>query len=268
MNQKTIVLTVCLFLIVETVFAQAGNTGRPGRPTIAAQRSLIFVPQFNFGNSLQGTGGVDTSGANAVLAFKKLQERADDNFNDGHYRQAHSEYLQLAQFNDKYSQYMLGHMYANGLGVDKNLQQAFAWSYVSAETRQKALVNAHVGIRDMLSPQQLDQARDLADEYHEEYGTYAVANKARRIVRKSKRSCTGSRLGSSCDRVAAASLNCNINAQGLLAGECLTFGSIGLPAVAGLQPSDIRTVEKHLKDLIREYNPGRVELGDLEIIED
>ncbi len=269
MKPRTITLVICALLVVEVVSAQStGNTGRPGRPTIAAQRAFIFVPQFDFNNSVQGSSGLDVNGSNAVFAYKKLQQRADENYSDGNYQKAYADYLQLAEFNDKYSQYMLGQMYAQGQGVNQDMVEAYAWSYVSAESRQKELVNSHVRLRQQLTPEQLQRGQRQAEKYHKDHGTYALANKARRLVRKGKRNCTGSRLGGSCDRVAASSFNCNSNGQGIPSKECLIFGSIGLPAIAGLQPSDLRVVENHLKDLIKNYNPGRVELGELEIIED
>ncbi len=272
MKCRVILITLAGILISNQIFAQDLSPRRLGTTIISdhrlVERTFFASERFNFNNIIQGANGMDTSGANAVLAYSKLQERADGHYADGNFESAYEEYMQLAQFNDKYSQYMLGAMYANGQGVRQNLAEAYAWSYVSAEGMQKEFVNAHVRLKQRMTPDQMERGQVLADEYREEFGTYALANEARRMVRKSKRGCTGSRLGSSCDSVASASLNCNASGQGVLSKECLVFGSIGLPSIAGMQPGHLRAVEKQLKTLMANYNPGKVELGELEIIED
>ncbi len=272
MRFHTIILLLTGLLLADIVTAQDLSPRRQGTRIIsdhrAVERTFFNSAKFNFDNIIQGANGMDTSGANAVLAFNKLQERADESYADGEYQRAYEEYMQLAKFNDKYSQYMVGAMYANGQGVDQDLAEAFAWSYVSAENKHKEFVNAHVKLKQHMNPAQQQRGRDLAKQYREDFGTYALANKARRMVRKSKRGCTGSRLGSSCDSVASASLNCNASGQGVLSNECLAFGAIGLPSIAGMQPNHLRMVEKQLKELMNNYNPGKVELGELEIIED
>lgn len=265
-------MRLLIFILSAIFIAPAGaqiitGTGAPGSTSLL-DFAEFSLPRFDFGNSLQGGSGLETSGENAVNAFKKLQERADDHFKAERYDQAFEAYLQLARFNDKYAQYILANMYARGLGVEQNLVEAFAWSYVSAEARQKGFVNYHVSLRAQLTDPQREQGLELAHKHHQAYGTHAIASKARLVVRSNKRNCTGSRLGSSCDRVAVTGFNCNANSQGVLGNECMLMGSIGVPGIAGLQPSDLRIVENHLEDLIRHYNPGRVELGELEIIED
>ncbi len=247
---KNIVLFTLSLLICQLVFSQDSQ------------------PSFRIGNGLQGASGIAQGNINAVQAFQKTQERADVHYKAERYKQAFKLYHQLAEYNDKFSQYRVAYMYANGRGVEKDMTEAFAWSYVASETRQKGFVNYHVKVRDSLTPEQIDSGKELAQEYREDYGTFAVASKARRLVRKQKGSCVGSRVGSSCDRVTSVGINCGAAVEGTPDKECLTLGSVGLPGIAGMQPSDIRTVENHLKDMMDEYNPGRVELGDLELIED
>lgn len=249
---KKIIIFILLALITNLCLAQGGES----------------QPSQNFGNSLQGAGGIDTGSINAVLAFKGLQEKADEHYKAERYEQAFTHYLRLAEYNDKFSQYRIGSMYAAGRGVPKNSVLAYAWTYVAAETRQKGLVNYHIKIRESLTPAELDRGRERANEYLQDYGTFAMANKARKLIRREKRSCTGSRVGSSCDKVASASGNCGSSSQGVLSSSCMTLGAVGLPAVSGLQPSDLRTAERQLDQMIDQYNPGRVELGELEIIED
>jgi len=235
---------------------------------VLAQGSSADSPSFNFGNSIQGPGGIDSSSINAVLAFKKLQDTADADYKAEDYQRAFKRYHQLAKYNDKYSQYRIASMYAKGLGVEKNMVEAYAWTYVAAETKQKGFVNYHVSIRSKLNDSELQEGKNLASEYLKDYGTFAVASDARKLIRKQKRQCTGSRVGSSCDRISTAGINCGATSQGVIGRECLTLGAVGLPSVAGLQPKDLRDAENQLERLMDTYNPGSVELGELELIDD
>lgn len=222
----------------------------------------------NFGNFILGTEHISNGTINAKHAFEKLQELADNDYADKKYAKAYEQYLNLAQLNDKFSQYRLSIMYLYGRGIEKNLAEAYAWSYISAEARQKGFVNNHVFIRDQLTPGQLAAGKRLAEDYHTEYGTFAIASEARNLIRRERRQCTGSRLGGNCDRVGSFGLNCGLTSQGVLTRSCLVFGSIGLPGIASLLPADLYTAETQLELMIDHYNPGFIELGDLEIIED
>lgn len=205
---------------------------------------------------------------NAIQAFEKLQLRADAHYNEKRYEKAFNLYLELASYNDKFSQYRVAFMYANGHGTKKDMIEAYAWSYVASETHKKDIVNYHVAVRDRLSPIELEQAKSMATQYRADYGTFAVANKARRLVRKEKSNCVGSRIGSRCDRVTSGGINCSSAGDVPPSVDCLLLGSVGLPSVSGMLPKDLRTVEKNLKNMMAAHNPGRVELRDLEIIED
>ncbi len=222
----------------------------------------------NFNNVILGSEFISNGTINAVLAFQKMQEKADDHYKAERFDKAFEAYLDLAKLNDKYSQYRVSVMYFRGLGISQNVAEAYAWSYISAEARQKGFVNNHVHIRDSLSPEQLDAGKTLVNDYHNQFGTFAIASEARKVVRREKRQCTGSRVGGNCDRVGAFGTACGVTSEGGLTRSCMVLGSVGIPGIASLQPAHLRKAEKQLDTLISHYNPGRVELGDLEIIED
>lgn len=235
---------------------------------VNAQLSSADLPGFNFGNSFQGATGSDGGTINAVLAFKKVQEAADNYYKAEDYKAAFKLYLELAKYNDKFSQYRVGNMYARGRGTEKDMVKAYAWTYLAAEERQKGFVNYHVSLRESMSPEEIESGRQMATEYLDDYGTFAIANQARKLIKKGKRNCTGSRVGGSCDKVGSTGFNCGLTSQGQLGTTCLTLGSIGLPAISGMLPADLRNVEKQLDNMIDNFNPGTVTLGDLELIED
>lgn len=226
---------------------------------------VFYPPSYVLAQGL----GTETNGSvNAVLALQRFQQITDQSFDDGHYARALSNYKRLSKLSDKYSQYRLAVMYLQGLGVEHNLIEAYAWSYVAAESSKKPYVDFHKAVREMLEPQQQDAAREKAGDYVTQYGLFRAAAHAVRLIRREKGQCTGSRVGSTCDRVSGSSLSCNSTITSTPSRSCLILGSVGLPGIIGAFPLDIRRVEDDLRGFLREYNPGRVELGDLELIDD
>lgn len=54
-------------------------------------------------------------------------------YHQGHYTRAISEFKRLAKVGDVTAQYNLAYMYARGLGVNKDYDQAFIWFYAAAK---------------------------------------------------------------------------------------------------------------------------------------
>ena len=54
-------------------------------------------------------------------------------YHQGHYTRAVSEFKRLAKIGDVSAQYNLAYMYARGLGVNKDYDQAFTWFYAAAQ---------------------------------------------------------------------------------------------------------------------------------------
>lgn len=261
-------ITCLTLLVLAPVYAGSIDFGAPRLSNLG---ELANSPDFKviIANPVSGTAGISNGTVNAVHAFEKLQTNADKLYVEKKYTEAFDAYLQLAQLNDKFSQYRVSVMYMFGRGAQQNLAEAYAWSYVSAEGRQKGYVNNHVYIRDLLNAQELHNGKQLVDEYHIQYGSFAIASEARKLIKREKRTCAGSRLGGNCDRVGAFGINCGVTTpSGSLARSCLVFGSIGLPGVPSMLPADIYAMEEQLELMIDHYNPGFVELGDLEIIEE
>lgn len=215
---------------------------------------------------MMSTGNIGSN--NAVTAFLRLQQLADEHYTEKRYKKAFEEYESLAEYNDKFSQYRLGLMYVRGYGVDKDMLKAYAWTYLSAETQQSIFTEYHFNIRKLMTEEELAKGRELANKYLRKYGTFAVASKARALFRKAKRECTGSRVGRTCDRIASGGIYCGHVSQGDISRKCLTLGAVGVPAVVGTQPAAMRRAEIQIDAMVDQYNPGRVELRDLEVIED
>ncbi len=234
-----------------------------------AQYSSADSPSLAYGNSFGGAQGTDTTSSNAVIALTKAQERADEHYKAKRYERAYNMYKTLAEYGDKFSQYRVAFMHHSGRGVPKDMTEAFAWSYVAAEAGDEGFVKYHRQVREQFSDSEIKSAKQLAGNYLQDYGMYAQASRAKSYISKEMRKCSGSRVGSSCNKISASGWQCGASTAGELPNaDCLTLGMVGIPALAGLQPADMRQAQKNLSILQDKYNPGRVELGELEMIED
>lgn len=229
--------------------------------TLQAQSSTA-----GFTNSFLGAQGIGNNGQNAVLAFKEAGAQTDRLYDSGDYDNAFPRYLKMAEYGDKFSQYRVAVMYELGRGVDKDLVQAFAWSYVAAETGHQQFKDYHKMVRTQMSAEQISSAKQITRDYQIDYGMYAAADNANSMVNRTLKSCTGSHVGARCDRVTSQSVSCSLSNYGIPEKECLQMGMLGIPGVQGMQPLDLRTARSSLNRLKDEYNPGRVEYRELRLI--
>ncbi len=197
----------------------------------------------------------------AIEALEILQHRADHFFEKEQYDLALRDYSMLARVSDKYSQYYLAYMHFHGLGMPENLIEAYAWSYVAAETGIPDYVGFHQAVHVQLNEQQLIVAWKKANEYQNDVGIYKTAIRARKLIARKKQQCTGSRVGATCNRIGRSINTCNANMSKTPSQECLIIGAIDLLGIAGTQRFHLRNVEFALDHFIDENNPIRVELG-------
>jgi len=221
------------------------------------------LPDLHAQTTLIGGGSM-----NAVQALQQAQLRADDAYNNKDYKVAYRRYLKLAEIGDKFAQFRLAVMHEDGHHVEQNMVQAYAWSYLAAENQRREFVDYHQSIKARLNSDSLDAARKRASDLIADYGLYRQAVAAEELLIKTLRTCTGSRVGNTCDAVEVEELTCNIQSDRIPPPSCLRIGSMGLQAIVGSFPLQIRHVRQNLREFIDRYNPGRVELGDFELIDD
>jgi len=232
---------------------------------VLASQSLQ-AQSLAYNNSFSGAEGINNNGQNAVLAFEEAGAQTDRLYKSGDYDNAFPRYLKMAEYGDKFSQYRLAVMYELGRGVDKDLVQAFAWSYVAAETGHQQFKDYHKMVRAQMSAEQINSAKQITRDYQIDYGMYAAADNANSMVNKTLKSCTGSHVGARCDRVSSISVSCSLSNYGIPEKECLQMGMLGIPGVQGMQPLDLRTARSNLNQLKDAYNPGRIEYRELRLI--
>jgi hypothetical protein len=213
---------------------------------------------------------------NALFKFQETQNQADQAYQSGYYARAYQLYQQLNKAGDKFSAFRIATMYEDGLHVEQNLVEAYAWSYLAAESGRQKLRAYHEHIKRRLNEEELSQARERAGELIRDYGMFTYATASKKTLRSMLSQCVGSRVGSRCDKVSVNWSGCSISiaddksssdTDRMPSVACLRVGSLGLTSY-NVMPSTIRAVQKGLDEFIDQYNPGRVELGDFDLIDD
>jgi len=139
-----------------------------------------------------------TAQTSNVLASEldKYQAEADQYYAEGNYKKAFKGYFKLAKTGDHYSQFWVSNMYANGEGKKVDMEYAYAWSALAAESGEEK----HVRNSEELLARNDDKdgALKKAEKLNSKYGKRVLEKKARSIARRSTSArsgtCTGSRL--------------------------------------------------------------------------
>jgi len=152
--------------------------------------------------------------------LKDYRDLADQYYSEGNYKKAFKGYLKIAKIGDHYSQYWVSHMYANGEGKKVDLEAAYGWSALAAESGKEKLIINSEAMLERVSDK--NAALKAAEKLNKKYGKEALQEKAvmvasRDIGRRSG-SCVGSRL--TCQRGSAY-------------GAPITSGSVTLPQTTG-----------------------------------
>lgn len=201
---------------------------------------------------------------NAKLTLQMIQQRADLAYAQGQDRRAWRLYQQLADIGDKFAHFRIASMYEDGRHVDRDLVQAHSWAALAAETGREEFRQYQAALRSRLDSNQLAESAQLSADLVAEYGIFKQAVTALELMRERVSSCTGSRVGSRCDAVSSSTLGCSIASDYPPDQTCLRIGSLGLVDISGSFPASLRRIELALDVFVRDYNPGRVELGDFE----
>lgn len=83
-------------------------------------------------------------------------------FNTGNYASAYQEYKPSAEAGNSVAQFMMGRMYAEGLGVDQDKTTAYMWFDLSASNGNNRAIAARDSVAAFMDSDEIDHARDLA----------------------------------------------------------------------------------------------------------
>ena len=137
----------------------------------------------------------------AGLIDDQAQKRrsVDALFNASRYVDARASYLEHAQNGDKFAQYRVALIDYFGLGGERDFISAAAWAGVAKEVGIRPLNQLFQLIWQELDAKQQVLVKARLAEWDQKYGV-TIMGKRKRVYPKAK-SCTGSRVGASCDRV-------------------------------------------------------------------
>lgn len=133
--------------------------------------------------------------------------RANQYFENENYVEARQAYLSLARDRHRFAQYRMGLIDYFGLAGDVDKASAYAWFSVASTPFIPILVEIKMLVDDELTHQQRRRGRDLTVEFQEDFGVRlnhsSPPDYGRSQRSRSRRHCTGSRLGKDCGRVDA-----------------------------------------------------------------
>ena len=146
--------------------------------------------------------GMDTDATVAIAVKKAERAYAKRDYENAmwHYRTT------LVPVGDKFAQYMVGYMYANGEGVERDPEAAAAWFLLAAERGQPQLVEISQQAIAALSPEAQVRARLEAERLRAEYGDQQLLVRLLRTDQSRLREQTGSRSGN-CDQPGRVTLS-------------------------------------------------------------
>ena len=220
--------------------------------------------------------------------YERTQQQADEFYEAGEYRKAYRKYRDLAKVGDSFAQYRVSTMNLYGHGMSKDPVEAYGWSVLAAQNGHPDLAQYRDLLLQALPADDREGARELAEKYMSRYGNLALAERARRNARRQLSGCTGSRLSTRCEEVYVAEMQMFTNGPGNGKDDERNFGldtparpsastgvgGVEIGSVGGGAMRDpeyykgLRVAVRQLDQYIEQYPSGRVELGELELLDD
>lgn len=174
-----------------------------GRSIVAALAIGLVATQTLLGAEDAGFERVFPAAYNDMLTNSKKA------YGDKRYDEAFPLARRAACAGDKESQWMVGHMYLLGQGVERNDLAGYSWLKVAAEFQSQEYHDAVDQIEHAIDPKQLPTAKAAAQKFVDAYNIHAT-----------RMSCaqTASRHGHILDRITCTP---QMDGQIMLLHQCL-----------------------------------------------
>lgn len=111
------------------------------------------------------------------------------------YQAAHDSFLKAAYLADKASQAVLGEMYWNGRGVQRDRVRGYVWMDLAAERMYARYLGHRERYWEQLNEAERTLAQELGAQLYAEYGDHSAKPRMENILRRGRAQLTGSRLG-------------------------------------------------------------------------
>ena len=110
-------------------------------------------------------------------------------------------FRQAGRYGDKFSQHALSLMYWHGVGVARDVAQAYVWGDLAAERGYRDLLLVREKMWMSMETRQRRHALSIGPRMYAEYGDAAAKPRMEWELRKALANATGSRVGAQKDRV-------------------------------------------------------------------
>lgn len=176
-------------------------------------------------------------------------------YRDGMYREALMKYVESAYWADKLSQYNLGVMHYHGEGVERDAAMAWAWFELAAERRYPQMVEAAEAVWKELDDDARERARGIHAELLPKYGDAVALERTAKVMEREWRNRTGTRVGADTG---------NLQVMDRTMPMGMSEPGHKFYAKERWDYDQIVAIEKQI---FENLSRGRVEVGDLETIE-
>lgn len=179
-------------------------TGLPAIPLQAAEPPNVLkwqeLPEAPTFGSFVGEAGIPveimTDSFMAAHPDMRWRRKALHFFSNKKYDLAMAYFLRAAHYGDKPSQAMIAEMYWEGLGVAHDPVQGYIWMDLAAERRYPNFVILRESYWAKLDPEQQRAALEQGLAVYDEYGDEVAEPRLARVLRRERRTATGSRIAS------------------------------------------------------------------------
>lgn len=157
-------------------------------------RSVLVAALISCAHAGDWNAQKDFPGVDGDVQIRRAIERAERAYRKGNYKQAMWLYeTRLVVIGDKFAQYMVGYMYANGEGIERNPETAAAWFLLAAERGHPELVKNSEAALSALSAESRERVRRQAESLRAEIGDQELLRRLLLEDKESMRQQTGSR---------------------------------------------------------------------------
>lgn len=129
---------------------------------------------------------------------ENIEEKVDNLFKKGKYKESFEIHLSLAKLGYKYSQYMVSLQYFYGLGIEKNSLQAYGWANLARRSKSKEVDDFYNMIKSNIPEKDLLLSENIKAELSKQYSELVIAKRLQRMIKNTIPKCTGSRIRGIC----------------------------------------------------------------------
>jgi len=178
--------------------------------------------------------------------------QAMEDFRNGRMFSARHNFLEAAHWADKIAQYNLGVIHYQGHGVPVDRPRAWAWFDLAAERGYPQLVDMAALVWEEFDEREQAAARDIRAELAERYSDAVAIPRTARYMELEQRRMTGSRVGM-------------IGNLTIITGDGVTRSGEDFYR---RENRDFYSVVGRETALYRRLNTGRVEISDIDVIDE